>query len=196
MTPALTQTDTANTPGGDIGVEPTPQPSPSPAPFPADLPAVAVSDDPGLLVRGEAALELISYPWRSHLAGWVIAFEPELSGMRGLTFSGDQRIEVYVRDDEGPWEIARVVAHELGHAVDLTYGSVTTREHWREIRDLPTDTPWWPDSRHADFATGAGDFAECFATAQVGSATLSHIGDACTEEQMRTSVALGERDSR
>ena len=48
--------------------------------------------------------------------------------------------------------MTHVVAHEIGHAVDVTFNSVDDRERWVGARSLGT-VPWWPQERGADFAT-------------------------------------------
>ncbi len=134
---------------------------------------------------------MISYPWLDRLPGWRIEFLTDGNGVRGLTYSVERRIEVFVRPDDTAWDVARVVAHELGHAVDLTYNDTGVRQRWREQRAIPDDAPWWPGSGAADFATGAGDFAECFATWQVGSASLSTVAGACNDEDLALVASLG-----
>lgn len=142
----------------------------------------AASED--LDARGAEALALIAFDWELFLPGWTISFEPPREGLRGLTYTSDARIEVLVRDGETPWEIARVVAHELGHAIDLARNEVVDRRLWRAARGIDPDIPWWPQSGVADFASGAGDFAECAATWMVGSATLSQLAGDCTADQL------------
>ena len=52
-------------------------------------------------------------------------------------------------------------------------------------------TSWWPGSGAVDFATGAGDFAECFATWLVGSTSLSQVAGPCTDEDLATVRRMG-----
>jgi len=139
--------------------------------------------------RGAAALALIDYPWIERLPGWVISFAESDSTLRGLTFSGEELIEIYLRDADTPFDTARVVAHELGHAVDLVHNGALDRRVWRGVRAISPEEPWWPSSGVIDFATGAGDFAECFATWQVLSSSLSMVGSVCTADDLRV-VAL------
>ena len=132
--------------------------------------------------RGQDALHLIGYRWRRHLPTWSIDFLPANAGLRGLTRTQERRIEIYVRDTDTAWELARVIAHELGHAVDLSHLDIDDRRAWRLLRGIDDQTPWWPDDGRADFATVAGDFAECFASWQVGSSSLSQVAGRCGAE--------------
>ncbi len=116
----------------------------------------------------EPALDLIRYPWRSELQGWTITFLEPRGTASGYTWSAEQRIEVFVRGSDGSDRVARVLAHELGHAIDVTLNSPDDRRDWLTERGMEQDTAWWPGSGRPDFETGAGDFAEVFAASQVG----------------------------
>ncbi len=116
---------------------------------------------------GRDALAGISYPWQELLDGWTIEFQTSTDGLFGLTLVPERRIEIYVRPDQSPAMVRHVIAHELGHAVDVTLNDGPDRRRWEEARGL-SSAPWWPDSGAADFRTGAGDFAESFAAWQVG----------------------------
>ena len=132
--------------------------------------------------RGQDALHLVGYRWRTLLPDWSIDFMPADAGLRGLTRTEEHRIEIFVRDTDTAWELARVIAHELGHAVDLSHLDIDDRQAWRLARGIDDQIPWWPDDGQADFATGAGDFAECFASWQVGSSSLSQVAGRCGSE--------------
>jgi hypothetical protein len=116
----------------------------------------------------EPALELIRYPWRSELQGWTITFLEPRGSASGYTWSAERHIEVFVRESDPSDRVARVLAHELGHAIDVTLNSPDDRRDWLTERGLDQDTDWWPGSGRPDFETGAGDFAEVFAASQVG----------------------------
>lgn len=116
----------------------------------------------------EPALDMIRYPWRSELQGWTIAFLEPRGRASGYTWSAERRIEVFVREQDDSDRIARVLAHELGHAIDVTLNDANDRHEWLIERQLSDDTQWWPGSGRPDFETGAGDFAEVFAASQVG----------------------------
>lgn len=116
----------------------------------------------------EPALAEIRYPWRSELQGWTIAFLEPRGRASGYTWSAEQRMEVFVRTGDDIDRVARVLAHEIGHAIDVTLNTPDERRAWLAERGVPADTPWWPTSGSPDFETGAGDFAEVFAASQVG----------------------------
>jgi hypothetical protein len=117
--------------------------------------------------RGRLALAQISYPWQSRLDTWQIVFSPGREGILGLTYVEEEIIEIFVRDDQSMEMIAHVIAHEMGHAVDVTHLDGDGRRRWQDARGVG-QAPWWPDSGATDFETGAGDFAESFAAWQVG----------------------------
>lgn len=132
--------------------------------------------DPEIQQRGAEALARITYPWRERLPGWEIQFHAAETGAYGYTLTQERHIDIYVRADQSDDLLAHVVAHEIGHAIDVALNDSDDRRRWEDQRRIG-DAPWWPDNRAADFATGAGDFAECFAAWQVGSAAFrSGIG--------------------
>lgn len=136
------------------------------------------------LELGLAALEQISYPWASMLPAWTIEFTEPNDELFGLTHTREQRIEIFVRPDQTVEQLAHVVAHELGHAVDVALNDGDDRRAWQDARDV-NDAEWWPGSGTTDFATGAGDFAESFAAWQIGEAGFrSEIGDVPTAGQI------------
>ncbi len=117
--------------------------------------------------RGLRALDRISYDWANRLPGWTVTFSPGRNGVFGYTYVSEQRIEIFVRDSMSDALLAHVVAHELGHAVDVTLNSGDDRAAWADARSIGT-VQWWPGDGVTDFSTGAGDFAESFAVWQVG----------------------------
>lgn len=121
------------------------------------VPAVA-QDRPQAI--GEQALELIDYPWEE--LGWTVEFLPGRSGYLGLAFGPERRVEIYVRDHHTVTEVAHTLAHELGHAVDLTFGTEYRRGEYRRMRGLSPDADWFGCDACSDYATPAGDFAEVF----------------------------------
>ncbi len=139
--------------------------------------------DPDVGRRALEAIELIGYPWQERLPGWSIRFHAAEEGAYGYTLTQESIIDVYVRNDQSIELLAHVIAHELGHAVDVSLNDGNDRRRWQSTRDIE-DAPWWPNSRAADFATGAGDFAESFAAWQVGPSSFrSELGSIPTPEQ-------------
>lgn len=127
-------------------------------------------------------LEMIRYPWRSELQGWEIAFLTPQGRASGYTWSDQQRIEVFVREGDDAARVARVLAHELGHAVDVTLNTGDERRAWLAERDAADETPWWPASGAADFETGAGDFAEVFANWQLDNDDFKSVVNPTVDE--------------
>lgn len=117
---------------------------------------------------GRQALAEITYPWRSMLPQWTIEFRRGDSEIAGYTWSHEHRIEIFVRPGDDTQSVTRVLAHELGHAVDVMLNTGDERRAWLEERGASQETQWWPTSGAADFETGAGDFAEVFAAWQTG----------------------------
>lgn len=125
--------------------------------------------------RAAGALARVDFPWRRILPGWSIAFLPERAGLRGLTKVDERRIEIFVRDADTADSLARIVAHELGHALDVELNSTSDRERWRAVRGVGADVEWWPGNAMSDFETLAGDFAEAVATWLTGSPSQSRV---------------------
>lgn len=156
-------------------VAPAPPPSTAP-PWRTSAPAAPVTERERVVAAtmstlrsGEsravaaASLELVTYDWIARLPGWQLRFVDGRRGVRGMTFPGTRTIEVYVRGSDTPEQLAHVVAHELGHAVDVTYFTEAQRAAWLAARGVRPTTVWFPgESGVSDFATGAGDFAESF----------------------------------
>ncbi|MEX0768405.1 MAG: hypothetical protein WD029_08035 [Microthrixaceae bacterium] len=114
------------------------------------------------------ALGLIQYDWQNSLKGWELRFLGARSGYRGMTYPTDRVIEVYLRQGDTAQSLAHVVAHELGHAVDLTFFDDGDRRAWMQARKFGSSVPWFVSPGGADFSSGSGDFAESFAWWQVG----------------------------
>lgn len=122
---------------------------------------------PGWIERqGQAALAHISYPWRD--LGFTVSFASARSGLRAVTYTRERRIVVFVRRGEPVAQTAFDLAHELGHAFDLTHGTWPRRQRWLELRGVDPSTPWFGCSGCDDLSTGSGDLAEVFALWQVG----------------------------
>jgi hypothetical protein len=115
------------------------------------------------LERGRKALALLRFKPEDVLPGWTIVFKPARAGILGLTLVQERRVEVYVRMDRPLAGTAHDIAHELGHAVDVTYYSDDEHLSYLELRNLAPSTSWWTCSGCRDMQVGAGDFAETFA---------------------------------
>jgi hypothetical protein len=114
-----------------------------------------------LTSRREAALALIPFHWQQ--LNFDVVFLGPRPGLRAMTFPEAHRIEVYARPQDTSRMQAYDIAHELGHAIDVTYNTRETREKWMQLRGIDPATPWFGCNRCSDFATPAGDFAETFA---------------------------------
>jgi hypothetical protein len=87
--------------------------------------------------------------------------------------------------------LAFEIAHELGHAIDLTFNTDETRARWMKSRGIDPATPWFGCNRCSDYNTPAGDFAETFALLLLGSGQFSgRIAPAPTSEQVPTLISF------
>lgn len=137
-------------------------------PAPVATTAAPVADPPapeGASLR-ERVLAEIEFPWQERLPGWRIEFLPPREGFRGSTFPRRKVIEIYRRDDLTFDDYVHTTAHELGHAVDVTLLDDEDHELWNVVRGRDAGADWWVASGADDFASGAGDWAECFAWSQ------------------------------
>lgn len=134
---------------------------------------------PAELALAQEALGRIGYPWQ-HL-GYGITFHGRDERVRALTFPYESRIEVYVRPGDTVEGLAHVIAHEIGHAIDVELNDGDRRRSWLVDRGVSEDYPWWPGNGLNDFAVGAGDFAECFAAWDVGAESLSELPGDCRD---------------
>ena len=138
-----------------------------PTPDPSDF-------SPGWEQRwGQAALARISYPWRE--LGYSVTFLSGQPGLLAKTIPSSHTIQVFVRQGETFDRMAHALAHELGHAVDLTYNNAGRRAQWRQLRGIDESLPWFLWGGR-DYASPAGDFAETFAYWQVGPSDYSDFG--------------------
>jgi hypothetical protein len=116
--------------------------------------------------RKKEALSFIEFPWQE--LNYEIVFLPARVGFRAMTFRKTHTIEVYLRPQDDTRLVAYDIAHELGHAIDLTYNTQDSRERWMKSRGIDPATPWFGCNECSDFSTPAGDFAETFALLLLG----------------------------
>jgi hypothetical protein len=134
-------------------------------------------------IRNNEALGLISFPWQQ--LHYNIVFLAPKPGLRAMTFPAERRIEVYARPLDDSRLLAYDIAHELGHAFDMTFNTTKTRKQWMQARGINPNTPWFGCNRCSDFKTPAGDFAETFALLLLGPGNFSgKIASPPTAEQI------------
>ena len=90
---------------------------------------------------------------------------------------------MFVRDTDTPRSLVGILAHEIGHAIDVTHLTDADRDTWRDARNLGSPQ-WWPDAYASDFESGAGDFAESFAYWAVGDPSSSQLAGTPTAQQL------------
>ncbi len=121
--------------------------------------------------RIDRALAMVQLDWANMLPGWTLEFRGPRDGYQGVTFPKQHLIQVYIRSSSTPTLIAHVIAHEVGHAVDVTYLDDDDRSGFSIMRGRSANAVWWAGDGATDFASGAGDWAESFswwATGGVG----------------------------
>jgi hypothetical protein len=140
--------------------------------------------------RGAYALRRISYSWKP--LGYSLVFLPARSGISGMTYPEQRRIEVYVRSCSRMTVayLAETIAHEIGHAVDFTRGTDSWHRQWQVARHISLSIPWYGTPYATDFSTPAGDFAETFAAWQVPDGPNDSKWGRPTAAQMRLLVPL------
>lgn len=123
-------------------------------------------DAPYYQQLGGDALARIDYPWRR--LGYGLAFEPARPGLLGTTSCAGRQMVIYVYPSESVAEVAFVTAFEIGHAVDCSILTPPRRADWARIRGFGSARPWFPSCTCSEDDYGSGDYAEVFATWQVG----------------------------
>jgi hypothetical protein len=135
-----------------------------PMPVAGESPATANPE----AMRNNAALAMITFPWQEQLEYQIVFLDPQ-NGYRAMTYPKQHRIEIYARPGDNTARLAHDIAHELGHAVDVTFNTPDLRKKWMELRGIDPASAWFACNKCSDFSSPAGDFAETFALLQVGS---------------------------
>jgi hypothetical protein len=115
---------------------------------------------------GNRALALVNFPW--HDLGYEIVFAPAQPGVRAQTDVVAHRITVFLAKGDAAHRVAHDIGHELGHAYDARYLSEADRAAYLVVRGKPKAN-WFPGTKFSDYDTGAGDFAEVFASCHAAS---------------------------
>jgi hypothetical protein len=148
-----------------------------PQSLPGGAQAVERLGDDALRSVAAQALSRVRFDWRSVLAGWQVRFLPGRKGLRGSTFPDARVIEVYVRSSDDVAGLSHVIAHEMGHAVDVSRLGDVQRAAWKAARGADPAAPWFPAGDGvSDYASPAGDWAESFARWQTGVGWYSQVG--------------------
>jgi hypothetical protein len=106
----------------------------------------------------------------------------------GQTIFDEHRIEIYLRSGESQPMVAHVIAHEIGHAIDVSYNTSDRRQQWLQLRGASTSQPWFGSD---DFSSPAGDYAETFSFWQVGpNADWSHLAPPPSPAQLKQLIPL------
>ncbi len=142
-------------------------------------PVVVEAPDEGLAQRGAAAENLIAYPWQTLLSDWTVEYLPSAPGLAGNTNVPSKTISIYLSDGQAAEQIAGILAHEVGHALDITYLDDAARQQWLDARGA-SDVSWWPTDGLNDFSVGSGDFAEAVAATFANSPSTSFLSGPLT----------------
>ena len=116
--------------------------------------------------RGSRALLARALPF-VHLdprsVGATVRVAPPRRGVRAEFDPRDRVVTLFAKPHDPPHLLAHDIAHELGHAFDTA--SMTRADHDRYLRRRGhPGTRWWAEPGTADYAVGAGDFAEVFSS--------------------------------
>lgn len=138
---------------------------------------------------GAAAEQLIRYPFKQALGDtWTFTYHGDRDGYRGLTDPHSHNISIFVNPGDTPQDVAEILAHEIGHALDVTFLNNDQRHSWMNERGI---AQWWAGSGLTDFSVGAGDYAEAFAAATTGSSSASNHGH-FTEAELAMALSFLE----
>lgn len=143
-------------------------------------PVELVAAVPELSERAEAIEALVGWDFRAALPGWTVEHAGPHVQWRGVTNSQERIVTLFDRPTATPEESAAILAHELGHALDLEFLDDDLRIEWLSMRS--ETAPWWAGDGQSDFAVGAGDFAEAVAGVLMGTPTRSEFGPLSAEQ--------------
>ena len=139
---------------------------PAPSTAATAAPSAAARVDPAAQRAAlRRALTLVSYRGR---LGYRIVLAPPRRGVRAETNAGTRTITIFLDPPDAPHRVAHDIAHELGHAWDARHLDDAGRRAYLRDRGA-SRAVWWPRTVGADYATGAGDFAEVFARCHAAS---------------------------
>ena len=133
-----------------------------PAPHAPAAPAASAAQ---LRAAADRAVALVDDPRRF---GYRLVLAPARRDVRGRIDPRARTITLFVDPHDATHRIAHDLAHELGHAYDLAHMTKADRAAYLRRRGVP-GAAWWPSAESADYAVGAGDFAETFALCHAAS---------------------------
>jgi hypothetical protein len=123
-------------------------------------------------VTPAAVLSALGFDPARYAPAWTINWAPGRPDIRGVADPNSRTITIYLRDGLSAANMAYVLAHELGHAVNYDRFPSGSAE-WMAARGL---TGPWYNGTYGDTATPAGDWAEAFAWTVTGGATGEWYG--------------------
>jgi hypothetical protein len=160
--PAETTTVPTEPPAAPAVIEPSPPPPPPdiPAPPPPPPPPPPASFADQVRAYLPAGIEALT-------SGWTLEWHEAREGYLAATYPPPRVIAVYVRPGRSAALTAYDLAHEYGHALDISYLDDNTHRQWGERRGYGAPA-WFGCDMCNDFATPAGDWAESVAVCLTG----------------------------
>ena len=154
---------------------------------PAETVMVSAADNAEFAALGAEAEAMISYDWAAQLPGWTVKYQGDSAGYKGLTHRPTKTVTIYIDAGSTAHDVAEILAHEIGHALDITHFNDDQRVEWLEARNMPMT--WWAGEGVSDFHSGAGDFAEAVAALWVDSPSKADHGE-FTEAQLALAAEM------
>jgi hypothetical protein len=155
-----------------VAAPPQTAPQTTPEPAPATAPVDDLCSGQGWQQRrGDAALAGLRRPSDADVVR--VEFLPARGDMLGAAFLEESRVEVYVRScsEQSAALLRHVVAHELGHVMDISRMTESSSAAYLAARGIAPGTSWFGCHLCTDFSAPAGDFAEVYAQWQCGTST-------------------------